>query len=454
MRRVAALSSGLHRTLTVSLWLAAIAPLTHGGPSQARPETVEETGHRPAPQVGSQPVSQTDSPQVEQSAVRTFIEQVATARARTAAWEAVTRLPLSDQVTVGDWAAQVVDRDRALRRWARERPRHGAARHFSDGACDVDIRIGPGELTAFLRALASENETMDLERASRRWPVVWATGTALAEEFDPSARRPAWEDVTPEGVEAARAAAAADALAGLLAQAGALRLTAARRLSDFLAADATVRDAFAAAVGENAQVRVETGPDQVAEATASIGLMDLIRILSTVHQRHYRGDEFHAADFREMALMTTVRELHAGGLGIPPTRHTRPRDDAWDGAERPEWADAVLEEVGRYVPLDGHVLPEVVAAEFARHDAMARLRSRITGLAIAEESTVGALLAAHPGLQEDVTVFLSAARPLGRVEVSPDGVVALRVEMPLKRLWRLVRRAVLEFGGDSAGNAE
>ncbi|MCH9009781.1 MAG: hypothetical protein IIC21_04050 [Chloroflexi bacterium] len=61
-----------------------------------------------------------------------------------------------------------------------------------------------------------------------------------------------WEDVTSEGRQLARSAAAADALHALLREAGRLTLTNIRRVSEFLATSDGVRNALLAALERDA----------------------------------------------------------------------------------------------------------------------------------------------------------------------------------------------------------
>ncbi len=386
------------------------------------------------------------------AASRAMAESLALARARSAAWKQITALEVAPQQSLGQWASASPARERALRAWVRRAPRAGAARHYSDGTCDVDVTIQPAELAAEAARILTEEPgggaaaaleaSRDLLRSGRRWPVVWATGTAGAAQDDADRAHPGWEDVTIEGVELAQRAAAADAVQALIDEAARLRLTPARRLGDFLDTDATVREAVAAAVQTSAKLSVQIGLDQVASAEATLGMTELIRILTDVHQRVYRGEEFHSADFREMALLTASRELRASGLAVPPARCiTRPPYETIE-LDVPAWAQDTLGELGQYEPLDGMELPLAVAAELARFDAIDRLRRKVEALQVQPAATVATVLETNPALKDDVVIFFSSTRAVGRAETASDGSVLVRVELPLTRLWWIVRRGM------------
>jgi len=378
---------------------------------------------------------------------QTRLEQLALAKARTELLERVRGLPLSPGLTVGDWLARDPDLDRSLRLWSRTRPRHGHLRLYSDAICEADVRVEPDELGRELQRLVSEYpaaantislSATGLNEAARGWPIIWVTGRAALEE---SARgRPAgWENVTHEGQELARAAATADAFADLLAQAGRLKVTNARRLREFLDHSAELRQAVENELRRAAQVQIEYAPDQVAEARLRLELRDLLRILTKVHQEHYRGHDFEAADFREMFLRAGSDALTAIGLATPPT-HTwlKTRYDPLD-LDAPEWAARTLSAVGVYEPTGEQPADEATRREAARLDAIDRLYAQIADLVIQRDVRVGDYLAYHPELKDDVALFLSGARVVSHKNL-PDGRLEAGVELPLRRLWEIMRR--------------
>ena len=376
---------------------------------------------QPAP-----PVSATD---------RVFLERLALARARTTLYEQIARLPLSSELTVGDWAAREIARQRDLRLWVRTRPRSGDARVYFDASCDVDVRVAPGELAALLGEA-------DVSSAARDWPVLWSTGTASLTEKTSSRKPLGWEDVSARGIQFARRAAAADAVYALLERAGRLRVTAAHRLRAFLESDHEVFEAVYAAVERTAEIVVENAPDQVAAAQAKIGMTELIRILTDVHQTHYRGDLFHAPDFREMTLNTKSSELRATGLAVPPNRYRQLPPHELTEFDAPPWANATLSTDGHHQPVDGEELAREERIERARLDGMTELRTKIEALTVHGGVAVAQVLGSRRQLEDDFAVFLSGARVVDEPRGQPGDTLTVDVTLPLERLWKIVRRGM------------
>lgn len=388
---------------------------------------------------------------------RGFLERLALAKARADLLEQVYGLAVSNQFTVGNWAAREVSRDRAVRLWIRSQPRFGAARFYSDATADVDVRLDPRVLLEQLERLrqahpARESEPIDvntLRQAAQHWSLLWGAGTAsLAEK--PRARKPeGWEDVTYEGIQVVRRAAEADARHALLERAAELQVTNARRLREFLDSSDAVRDAVLAALERAADVSVTFELDQVAIGQARISLIDLIRVLTDVHQKHYRGDSFHAADFRGMALLAGTDEVAARGLAIPPSSailRARYRPLEFDV---PGWIPDRVTAVGRYEVGGDDPLNEAERVEAARLDGIDRLRQQVEALVIQEDVTVEQFLGYHDELKDDVVVFLSGARLAGSPQTPADGIIEVPVELPLRRLWQIIRRGMKRIEVDS-----
>lgn len=378
---------------------------------------------------------------------RSQLERLTLARARSELLRLVSGLPLRDELNVGQWMAAHGDRDRTLRLWIRARPWFAPPRIYSDGSAEVDIRLEPQELARRLTELAESYpgpadtplKPADIQRAAADWPVLWATGEASLGERTSPAKPRGWEDVTQDGIELARRAAAADAVHALLDQAGRLKLTNARQLRDFIEADAEIRRAALEAVERAARVQVDLALDQVAIATATIQITDLIRELTRVHQQHYRGQEFTAADFREMALLVRADRLEASGLAVPPesTRTVRRYRDI--DLDAPAWVDSRLTATGQVTPQPGD--DPTLAAESARLAAIETLRDQLLALPLREGVTVEQFLAYHGSLKQDVLLLLTAARPASQ-QTLPDGSLDLQVELPLRRLWQILTRGM------------
>ena len=379
---------------------------------------------------------------------RGCLERLGLAKARSDLLTQVYTLPLGDSLTVGTWAARDLSRDRTLRLWIRSQPRWQDARIYGDQTCDVDVRLDPAALRSQMEKLreAPDDEkplsAADLRRAAQKWPTVWGTGMAALAERPRSRKPDGWEDVMQEGIEVARRAAEADARHALLDRAGEMPVTNARQLREFLTSSDAVRNAMLRAFDRSAAVIVEFELDQVAVAEARIGIVKLIRILTDVHRQYYRGELFHAADFRDMALHTSGEFISAKGLAVPPSHlvlHARYQPIELDA---PDWVTTTLTAVGRYEPDDEIPLAADAQPEAARLDGINRLRQQAEALVIQKEVTVETFLGYHDELKDDVIIFLSGARTAGPPRKGEDGSVEVPVELPLRRLWMIVRRGM------------
>lgn len=379
---------------------------------------------------------------------RAALERLALAKARSTLVETVYRLPLRDELSIGGWAAQTIARDRALRLWLRNAPLESRVRCYSDYSCDADLRLDPVALRAALEEIAAGEAAVeaarlsprDLTLAERRWPRIYAVGTSWPYDLTPSTKPPGWLDVSVVGVEQTHRAAEADARRALLAAAAPLPVTNARRLSEFLESGPDICEAVARGIERAAEIRVSLEPDQVAVATARIGLIDLIRILTEVHQSHYRGELFHAADFREMALLNTRDRIEAVGLAVPPS--SAMLDSQWEPVELdvPPWAGETLTVVARHAPDDLVVLPPEQHTAAAWLQGVDQLRREALALELQQGVTVEAWLGEHDELKRDVLRWLSGARAADPPRTASDGVVELPLELPLRRLWWIMRR--------------
>jgi len=381
---------------------------------------------------------------------RAYLDRLASARARSDVLRQVRALRIGDKLTVEEWAARSPARDRALCLWVRTQPRYGAARFYGDATCDADVRLDPESLARQLDALREAHpadgeravSAHELRQAAGRWPILWGSGTAALTEKPRSQKPEGWEDVTIEGIESVKRHAEADARRALLDAAGRLPVTNARRLQEFLDSSEAVRAAVLTALEQKSELKVTFGLDQVAVAEARLNLLDLIRILTDVHQKHYQGELFYAADFRGMALLADAEEVTATGLAFPASQMLiRPPYEPIE-LDAPSWAAGRLAATGRYTPGDED-LPELAArAEAARLDGVDQLRRQVEDLVIFQNVTVHAFLAEHDELKDDVVLFLTGARVVSAPKTSADGAVEVNLELPMQRLWWILRRGL------------
>ena len=392
---------------------------------------------------------------------RTFLERLALARARTKLMEQIYNLPLDGELTVGRWIAENPVRERTFRQWARTVPRTGPVRIYSDASCDVEVHLTPADLAAKLSDLrsadgekpATTSMPADFENAVASWTDMWCCGTSMLSEKVPSQKPVGWEDVGLEGVSLAEQAAVADAIHALLEKAGGLRVTAAKRLKAFLDTNG-IYDPVYQAVKTAAKATVETPPEQVAIAQVEIGMTDFIRILTDVHQAYYKDNDFHAPDFREMALNASQPRLDAVGVAVPPERYRLRETYSLIDLDKPAWVDSILSAEGSYVRQPGEQFKPEECVELARVDGCDVLRRKIEALVVQDKVTVEQFLGFHPELKADVVVFLSGARLHGPPKEASEDKVTVQVDLPLERLWRILVRGMERIEVDPPKKAE
>lgn len=380
---------------------------------------------------------------------RVALERVALGTARTALHQVLLRLPILPDLDVGRWVSQTPALDRAFRAWTRSQPWVGGPRIYSDGSCDVDVRVTPEMLTkqlvemrntVDLRAPSESPTLAAIEAAARNWAIQWATGTASPEQISRGGSADGWEDVSAEGVQLARLAAQADASYAMLEEAGRLKVTSARRVGEFLNSSVEVRDAVAAALQSTVQFKSELAADQLCVAHGSIGIPDLIRILTQVHRDLYKGTDFQAADFREMAITNSAAEIRVSGLAPPPDKsRIRPEFQQIE-LDRPAWTETTIAATGRYEAQDGDDFPAEMRIELARWDGMDQLRKQVEALILPGDVSIERFLGYRTALKNDVVLFLSGARVVTRPLLKSDDSAEVRVELPLSRLWWVLRR--------------
>lgn len=385
-------------------------------------------------------------------AERRALEQLALGTARTALWAQVQALPLADGQTVGAWLVTDADAERAAHLWIRRQPAARAARLYSDGVCAVDVCVSADAVRDRLVELCGQMggdvdaravAARAVQVAARRWSELWATGSASLAGRRWEQRPVGWENITREGMELARRAAVDDAHAALLWQVEQLPLGPDRTLRAFIDSRATVRQAVAQGLDEFAKLDVQYACDGIAEGQATLAPHDLLRVLNRVHGEQYHGSEVALADFRGLVLQLGEQPIQATGLGVPPATAVLPPNVPADNVPAPAWAQTSLRAVGSYAPHTAETLSvdeQATAAWFAGLDP---LRAQVATLELAPGVTVADFVDYHQDLKADMLLFISGARPVGAARTAADGRREVTVELPLARLWEIVRRKAL-----------
>ncbi|MBL8880826.1 MAG: hypothetical protein JNG88_17065 [Phycisphaerales bacterium] len=387
---------------------------------------------------------------------RAQLERVALGRAQSDVWRQLVALPVKPGLSLGAWAGRDARLDRELRLWIRSLPRTGHARFYSDQSCDVDIQIDPQALRDKLVELHKRfalpvTSDDDISRTGRDWPMIWGGGSSAASERV-EAKPPGWEDISLEGVEVARRAAEADAFASLIDEIGRLRLTASRSLQEFIDSSEGVRAAIVAAIEKGAKVKVTHGADQVCQAEARMETVDVLRIMNDVFSTTYRGDDFQATDFREMAISAPRVAVVGIGLAVAPERHRLANPTPQIELDAPTWIEKKIEATGRFERTEPEPIALPGATERARLIAADQLRTLVSDLAIRKDLSVGTLLMYRPQLKDDVALFLSGARVVAVSRGETEDTTVVKVELSLRRLWEILKRGLTPVETDPSAS--
>jgi hypothetical protein len=141
-----------------------------------------------------------------------------------------------------------------------------------------------------------------------------------------------------------------------------------------------------------------------------------------------------------MALRAPQEELAATGLAAPPSAATQPVRAALLELDVPAWAATTLTAVGVYRPADGEMSADDARQDAARLDGAAQLWRSAEALRLQPDVTVATYLSYHQDLKGDVTLWLSGVRVTAASRALPGGGVEVRVELPARRLWEILRR--------------
>ena len=151
------------------------------------------------------------------------------------------------------------------------------------------------------------------------------------------------------------------------------------------------------------------------------------------------------SDLASIVRLASVRRLRAAGYGLPPSSTLRKNPYAVVDLDEPDWAKGTLRASSKASPpADGATADRAIeiATQDARIAAQLKLAEQVDLLALPGGVTVGAFLDRHEALAGDVLTFLSTARATGAPRVDGDRRVTLELELPLRRLWRILRPAI------------
>ncbi len=349
-------------------------------------------------------------------------ESLAFSRARNGLAKGLWQFPLGAGETLGTRLAADPRFAARFDEWIAGLPRFRALRVYSDGSCELDLRVRRAECVRWLRrqrvdvADSAGNPRGGRDSLAAGWlDAEWGAGTAWSGEAMPTDQPDGWQDVSTTGLELAQRAATADALHMLREQAGALRVGTARTLRDWIPLGGDSDSAFLSALAQRATLRSAARLGPVATADASLALAELERLLFAFAEQLPPGEAQEAIDPRELVLLNRGIVLRGHGWAPPPRSYCR-------GAVRPEPSErsvrlrasdaelASLLSVELAPPAAGPGLSELDGLELTRRLGAVLLRERVLSLWIGPGATVRDAANDCPTILADLEVWQQAAR--------------------------------------------
>jgi len=413
---------------------------------------------------GGMCAAQTMSPEKR----REFAEQAAIADGYRQLRLKIGAMKVDNSQTVGDIAAGSSAMAIALRRLVAKAERVGSTRYYSNGDAEVDLKLSlrPG-LEGLLKAESVESVgtatrplNLDARIKEAEAEQVTVTGFGSAPTDDeltdppgwPGAKDagdlppPGWANVQAAGFQAAERAAELDALEHLGRQIEQLRMERSRTVGDWAAAVPAVAQGLRRPFSGVRLTKSEYLPEQVCRIYAEVDIPAVITRLKQLRGQVDPKVDVTDSDVDGIARLSTVERLRAAGYGLPPASLLRQNPYAVVELDEPEWAKQSLRATaaGSIPRLDSSEDRLIdLAVQDARIAAQLRLAEQMDTLELPGGGKVQAFLSSHENLSEDILRFLSGARTIEGPTIDRGARrVSLTLELPLERLWLILRQAI------------
>lgn len=395
-------------------------------------------------------------------------EQSALADAYRQLYRKIADLSPDGKATLGDTIVSSSAVTIELRRLISQAQRVGRTRFYGNGDAEADLRlplkpvfeglakfIAAEQLNtlrvpdggAILQRLGSDHlmvtgrgrsPTQDELTGPPGWP-----GAKDAGDLPPAG----WADVNPSGFKAAQRAAELDAGEHLVRMIGQLKTERSRAVADLLAAEPILANGLRQSFDGVKVTLPEWLPEQVCRVHAEVTVRAAVDRLRQLRAQPNSKSDATEAEIESIARLAGIDRLRAVGYGLPPTSAIRrPRLAAVD-VDEPEWAGRSLRVSSSGTMPKGGQPSEDRAVEIATQDAriaaQLKLAEQIDVLQLPGGASAASVLDAHEELAEDILKLLSAAQVVeGPTIDRKNRRVTLTLELPLRRLWLILRQAM------------
>jgi hypothetical protein len=402
---------------------------------------------------------------------RALAEQAALADGYRQLRAKVAELAVDASHTLSDLTAPSTAAAIELRRLVTQAEPAARTRFYDNGDAEVDLRLPLKPVIEALQKLQATSrpsgqiEPPDLNALARRAATeqILVTGRGSPPTEDELTGPPGWPGgkdagdlppagwggVTPAGFKAAERAAELDALDHLGRLIGRLRMDRSRTLEEV----AAVVPAIGAGLRQPFNGVKVTPPEYLPEQLCRLyAEVDVHAVVDRLRQLKATPDikaDLSDSDIDSIVRLATAERLRAVGYGVPPSSAIRQKSRfAVVDVDEPAWAGRVLRATaGGTIERSQQAQDEEravdVAVQDARIAAQLKLAEQIDRLELPGGWTVGAFLARHEELADDLLRFLSAAERIHGPTIDRAArTVGLTLELPLRRLWLILRPAI------------
>ena len=348
----------------------------------------------------------------------------------------------------------------------------GRPRYYSDGACDVDYEMTLATVITNLKRIADgyvkkgkfKGDYFEQITKHTKLTKIVVTGSGAPREdvdygdavdgglatgvlrssMQPRKVPAGWEDVTAQGRLMALRGAQVDAYRQIAERVIGVLVASETEVKDFVTEMDLIRT-FAR--GRLVGVKI-TGHrfmcDQVAEVDCEMTLETLVTTVKTIVDGKVKHGKFTGDYLRQVFTKAKLTKIKATGRSVPAARFIRGSTSTVGIDEPPAWTANVVKATGTGA-VDQAMLAENAAQAWlnaeraATLDGLRKLGEQVDGLRIDSTTLVKDFVAEHDAIRSDMNTFIRGARIVAKRRLD-DGTAEVDVELPLERLWLIVKR--------------
>jgi hypothetical protein len=242
-----------------------------------------------------------------------------------------------------------------------------------------------------------------------------------------------WYDVGVFARLDVRREAADTAYRQLLARIRSLRLSASRRVSEFLDSDARIAEGVATFVRARAEIgTMHYLPNRLSQVDLSLRLSDLVTELKGLSNAYHQAAEYAPDQLDAISTLNEDAVLRVTGVAVPASAAltAMPTEDVWSRSSEADPPENVTD------PEQGQLLAQRAAVATCREELRrAMLDTAVPGLP--DGAKLGATMAGRDGFRNDIESLLAYLRVV-QVKELKGGRVRVTVEMPTSRFKELL----------------